>query len=103
MSKLADQPSLNAKYMALNFMCKSGFDHDAWWGLLPGRKRGEEELELLKFAEKFDKIVLENLVLIGVWWFGFGGDGFGKIVGLFLRYTQLIQKRMYLLLKYILL
>ncbi len=30
MSKLADQPSLNPKYMALDFMCKSGLDPDAW-------------------------------------------------------------------------
>jgi hypothetical protein len=30
MSKLADHPRLNSKYVALDFMCKFGFDHDAW-------------------------------------------------------------------------
>lgn len=90
MSKLADQPSLNPKYMAFNFICELVLDPDAWWGLLSGIKSGKEELKLLELAEKFDEIVFEDLVLISVWWFGFGGDGFSEVVGLFLCYTQLV-------------
>ncbi len=89
--------------MALDFICESAPDSDTRWGLLSVSEGGKEALELLELAEDFDEGVLEDWMLMSVWWFGFSGEGFDIVVGLFLDGNQWVEKCTYLLLKYIML